>query len=182
MQLQELQQLYAYLPQVSALANTLSEDGVKTVFLEGLLASAAPMVFSALATKQGHTMLFIMQDADEAGYLYHDLTQVMGSNQVLFFPSSYRRAIKYGQRDAASEILRTETLSAISRRGEFLGSSDNSFDSEKQKESASSASSASEKLVSDELQATSDEMQAALSSTLLSEASLLHSFTPFKKG
>ena len=126
MQLQELQQLYAYLPQVSALANTLSEDGGKTVFLEGLLASAAPMVFSALATKQGHTMLFIMQDADEAGYLYHDLRQVMGSNQVLFFPSSYRRAIKYGQRDAASEILRTETLSAISRRGEFLGSSDNS--------------------------------------------------------
>ena len=122
MQLQELQQLYAYLPQVSALANTLSEDGGKTVFLEGLLASAAPMVFSALATKQGHTMLFIMQDADEAGYLYHDLTQVMGSNQVLFFPSSYRRAIKYGQRDAASEILRTETLSAISRRGEHFRS------------------------------------------------------------
>ena len=136
MQLQELQQLYAYLPQVSALANTLSEDGGKTVFLEGLLASAAPMVFSALATKQGHTMLFIMQDADEAGYLYHDLTQVMGSNQVLFFPSSYRRAIKYGQRDAASEILRTETLSAISRRGEHFrsvgvkecGSVDNSFE------------------------------------------------------
>ena len=123
MQLQELQQLYAYLPQVSALAKTLSEDGGKTVFLEGLLASAAPMVFSALATKQGHTMLFIMQDADEAGYLYHDLTQVMGSNQVLFFPSSYRRAIKYGQRDAASEILRTETLSAISRRGEHFRSS-----------------------------------------------------------
>ena len=122
MQLQELQQLYAYLPQVSALAKTLSEDGGKTVFLEGLLASAAPMVFSALATKQGHTMLFIMQDADEAGYLYHDLTQVMGSNQVLFFPSSYRRAIKYGQRDAASEILRTETLSAISRRGEHFRS------------------------------------------------------------
>ena len=123
MQLQELQQLYAYLPQVSALAKTLGEDGGKTVFLEGLLASAAPMVFSALATKQGHTMLFIMQDADEAGYLYHDLTQVMGSNQVLFFPSSYRRAIKYGQRDAASEILRTETLSAISRRGEHFRSS-----------------------------------------------------------
>ena len=50
-------------------------------------------------------------------------------------------------------------------------SSDNSSDSEKQKESASSAS---EKLVS-------DEMQAALSSALLSEASLLHSCTPEKK-
>ena len=49
---------------------------------------------------------------------------------------------------------------------------DNSFDYEKQKESASSASSASEKLEEE------DTMQAALSSELLSEASLLHSCTP----
>ena len=50
-----------------------------------------------------------------------------------------------------------------------FGSSDNSFDYEKQKESASSAQSAPEKLEE------GDTMQAAHSSTLLSEASLLHS-------
>ena len=33
---------------------------------------------------------------------------------MLFFPSSYRRAVKYGQRDAANEILRTKTLSRLS--------------------------------------------------------------------
>lgn len=33
---------------------------------------------------------------------------------MLFFPSSYRRAVKYGQRDTANEILRTETLSRLS--------------------------------------------------------------------
>ena len=54
-----------------------------------------------------------MQDADEAGYLYHDLTQILGDKQVLFFPSSYRRAVKYGQKDSANEILRTETLCEI---------------------------------------------------------------------
>ena len=59
-----------------------------------------------------------------------------------------------------------------------LGQADPAPTEGENKESASSASSASKKLVSDELQATSDEMQAALSSTLLSEASLLHSYTP----
>ena len=54
---------------------------------------------------------------------------------------------------------------------------DNTFDSEKQKESASSAQSASEKLEG----GNKSDMQAALSSTLLSEASLLHSCTPEKK-
>lgn len=60
------------------------------------------------------TAVFILQDNDEAGYFYHDLTQILGTDNVLFFPSSYRRAVKYGQRDAANEILRTETLSRLS--------------------------------------------------------------------
>ena len=48
------------------------------------------------------------------GYFYHDLTQLMGTQDVLFFPSSYRRAIKYAQRDSANEILRTEVLARLS--------------------------------------------------------------------
>ena len=114
MVLQDIQQLYAQLPQVAALGKTLEDDKLRTVFLEGLQASAAPMLFASLATRRQHCMLMIMQDADEAGYFYHDLIQIMGESRVLYFPSSYRRAIKYGQRDAANEILRTETLSAIS--------------------------------------------------------------------
>ncbi len=110
MDIQDLQKIYAGLPQVGALAKTVEDKSVKTVFLDGLLASSAPMLFSALATKTSQTILFILQDADEAGYFYHDLTQIMGETNVLYFPSSYRRAVKYGQRDAASEILRTEAL------------------------------------------------------------------------
>ena len=94
-------------PQVSALAKAIEKSSIKVISLDGLLASATPMAFSALALKTSVKLLFVMQDADEAGYLYHDLCQVMGEKQVLFFPSSYKRAIKYGQKDPASEILRT---------------------------------------------------------------------------
>ena len=111
MNIQELQTLYAMKPQVSALAKAIEKSSIKVISLDGLLASATPMAFSALALKTSAKLLFVMQDADEAGYLYHDLCQVMGEKQVLFFPSSYKRAIKYGQKDPASEILRTEVLS-----------------------------------------------------------------------
>lgn len=57
---------------------------------------------------------------EEAGYFYHDLTQILGTEQVLFFPSSFRRAIKYGQKDAANEILRTEVLSRLQKGEEGL--------------------------------------------------------------
>lgn len=113
MEIKQLQNLYAKLPQIGALAESLENNQVKTIFLDGLLSSAAPMMFSSLFTKYQSTVLFILNDADEAGYFYHDLTQVMGEDFVLYFPSSYRRAVKYGQRDSANEILRTEVLSRL---------------------------------------------------------------------
>ena len=114
MNIQELEKLYVQLPQVSALAKELGKSSVRTVFLDGLLGSSAPMLFGSLALKCKTRLLFILQDAEEAGYFYHDLTQLMGTQDVLFFPSSYRRAIKYAQRDSANEILRTEVLARLS--------------------------------------------------------------------
>ena len=119
MNIQELEKLYVQLPQVSALAKLLGKSSEKKIFLEGLLGSSAPMLFASLASKSRSQMLFVLQDAEEAGYFYHDLTQLMGTDQVLFFPSSYRRAVKYAQRDAASEILRTEVLTRLG--GQSLG-------------------------------------------------------------
>ena len=114
MNIQELERKYAKLPQVSALAKELGKSSVKTIFLDGLLASSAPTLFGSLSQKSKTPLLFILQDAEEAGYFYHDLIQMRGDRDVLFFPSSYRRAIKYAQRDAASEILRTEVLTRLS--------------------------------------------------------------------
>ena len=113
MNIQELSQLYAHMPQVSALAKVMGDSKSRNIFLDGLLASSSALLFGSLTTKCKTKIMFVMQDADEAGYLYHDLTQILGDKQVLFFPSSYRRAVKYGQKDSANEILRTETLCEI---------------------------------------------------------------------
>ena len=113
MNIQELSQLYAHMPQVAALAKVMGDSKSRNIFLDGLLASSSALLFGSLTTKCKTKIMFVMQDADEAGYLYHDLTQILGDKQVLFFPSSYRRAVKYGQKDSANDILRTETLCEI---------------------------------------------------------------------
>ena len=74
------------------------------------------MIFAALAQqkkKQASPWFFILNDEEEAGYFYHDLRQLCGDENVLFFPSSYRRAAKYARRDAANDILRTEVLNRL---------------------------------------------------------------------
>jgi transcription-repair coupling factor (superfamily II helicase) len=117
MEISKLQELYAHHAKVAAMAEFLRGED-RTLFLEGVCASGAPMLFSGLfaagAGVKNRLFLFVLNDVEEAGYFYHDLVQVMGEEAVLFFPSSYRRAVKYGQRDAANEILRTEVLSRVS--------------------------------------------------------------------
>lgn len=121
MNIQDIQKLYGVLPQGNALIKTMEEKSVRTIFLQGLLASATPMFFASIVKRWQKTLLFVLNDNDEAGYFYNDLkTIAMPENEkdqaaeVLFFPSSYRRAVKYGQRDAGNEILRTEVLSRLS--------------------------------------------------------------------
>ncbi len=116
MDIQNIKQLYAKAPGTVALCKLLQENRGSNIFLQGQQASATPLLFAAVATEIKQTFLFVLQDADEAGYFYHDLTQVMGTRNVLFFPSSFKRSVKYGQRDSANEILRTEVLARVSAR------------------------------------------------------------------
>ncbi|WP_455076172.1 transcription-repair coupling factor [Prevotella koreensis] len=113
MEIKDLLGEYAGSQQVTALAHILEDKSVETVFLQGLMASAAPVMFAAAGMKSPRTILFILQDADEAAYFYNDMKQMMGAEHVFFFPSSYRRQVKYGQKDAANEILRTEVLTKL---------------------------------------------------------------------
>nr|MBO4550854.1 transcription-repair coupling factor [Bacteroidaceae bacterium] len=118
MEIQKLQSLYARHPGVKALAAELQKGSQKTIQLAGLQGSSAALVFASLAEKApevlGSPYVFVLDDEEEAGYFYHDLTRMLGDQQVLFFPSSFRRAIKFGQRNAGQEILRTEVLSRLS--------------------------------------------------------------------
>ena len=115
MDITELQHIYASHPNVKGLAKQLENSSVRTFFLGGLHASASPLFFSSYLKNAPWTTIFILNDMEEAGYFYHDLIQINGEENVLFFPSSYRRAIKYGQKDAGNEILRTEVLSRIQK-------------------------------------------------------------------
>ncbi len=119
-QFSDLLPLYAAHPQVAALAHILLEGKPALTHVDGLSASAAPVVFASLSRRKAvpqRPMLFILNDEDEAAYFYHDLTQLLGDDSVLYYPSTYRRAVKYAQRDSANEILRTEVLERLAAEG-----------------------------------------------------------------
>ena len=112
----ELQNLYGEHPNMKGLASVLGNDSIKTIYLGGGHGSCLSLFFSAYIRKHPSVYVFILNDNEEAGYFYHDMVQANGDDDILFFPSSYRRAIKYGQKDAANEILRTEVLSRLEKK------------------------------------------------------------------
>lgn len=105
--------LYANSPQAGAVIQTLKQRAVSTLHLQGLTASAPALFFAGIAHNVNRCILFIMEDAEEAGYFFHDLEQMLPEGITYFLPSSYKRSVKYAQKDAANEILRTEVLTRL---------------------------------------------------------------------
>ncbi|MBQ2268926.1 MAG: transcription-repair coupling factor, partial [Bacteroidaceae bacterium] len=116
MKIEELISIYGAHSEVMALTHAIEDESIRSIFCEGLRASSAPLCFAAIMQKKRkpHPFLIILNDEEEAGYFYHDMVQLCSEENVLYFPSSYRRAVKYAQRDSANEILRTAVLSRLS--------------------------------------------------------------------
>ena len=92
-----------------ALKAVLSNNKDRTVRLSGLSGSSASMLMASLPATE-RPIIVVGDSLDDAGYLYHDLSRILGEESVLMFPSGYKRAIKYGQVDPPSQIMRNEVL------------------------------------------------------------------------
>jgi transcription-repair coupling factor (superfamily II helicase) len=98
-------------------SEALKRPRFNCINIGGLVCSAASLLVASLKSKTKiiPPMLIVLNDMEEAGYFYNDIVQLIGDKQILLFPSSYRRAIKYNQKDASYEILRTDVLGKVGK-------------------------------------------------------------------
>jgi len=59
----------------------------------------------------------VLPEREEAAYVYDDLINLGLESNTLFFPSSYKRSVQFGQPDKENLVLRTEALNKISGKG-----------------------------------------------------------------
>ena len=114
MDIRHLTALYAKHQSLAALKKVIQDKKIKNIFAQGLHGSSAAFALFSLFEKGQNKFLCVLNDLEDAGYFYHDLRQLSEqSEQIFFFPSAYKRSIKYGHKDLANEILRTEVLSML---------------------------------------------------------------------
>jgi transcription-repair coupling factor (superfamily II helicase) len=110
--LSDFQQLYAHHPQILKLHKWV-DSAEPNAKISGLSGSSCSLAIASLFKARPQTQIVVCNDADEAGYLFNDLKQILPVEEAFFFPSSFKKAIKLSQLDAANDILRTEVLNKL---------------------------------------------------------------------
>ncbi len=81
--------------------------------LQGLVGSAKTIQSVLLFKKLKKNMVLLLNDREEAAYFFDDLNNLGLGDSTLFFPSSYKRSVQYGQPEQENIVMRTETLNQL---------------------------------------------------------------------
>ena len=107
--------IYDNSPKVKQIVTSLQQPEQK-IHLNGLIGSSLSFVVQSLFKKTEKPFLIILNDKEEAAYYLNDLEQMIGEQDVLFYPGSYRRPYQIEDTDNANVLLRAEVLNRINSR------------------------------------------------------------------
>ena len=111
----EILDKYSQSAKVKQIAAALQQRETK-IHIKGLLGSALSFIIDPLFRQAELPVLLILKDKEEAAYYLNDLEQLVGDQDVLFYPGSYRRPYQIEETDNANILLRAEVLNRINSR------------------------------------------------------------------
>ncbi len=118
MTLQDLSTLYSCHPCIELLTSELKKKHKQHILLAGLCASARSLTIAAVFQNEPRTLLLVLDNHEQASYVFHDLENLIVEQSVFFFPSSYRIRQRNHQPDEANSIQRTELLNRLNSKSE----------------------------------------------------------------
>ena len=101
---------------LAVLKTQLTEQTRDNCVVSGLVGSALSVTIAELFKQTALPFLLILNDKEQAAYHLNDLENILGDQNVLFYPGSYRRPYQIEQTDNANVLLRSEVLNRINSR------------------------------------------------------------------
>lgn len=96
----------------SILTQELAGNATRTQ-LKNVIGSGASFIAATAFQHIHKTNLLILADKEEAAYFLNDLENLLGEQNVLFFPASYRMPYEHEEIDNSNILLRAEVLNKI---------------------------------------------------------------------
>ncbi len=107
--------LYSQSSQTRKLGDSIASSENK-IQVSGLVGSSLSLVIAETFSISELPFLLIFNDKEEAAYHLNDLENLLGDQNVLFYPGSYRRPYQIEETDNANVLLRSEVLNRINSR------------------------------------------------------------------
>ncbi|AXG73873.1 transcription-repair coupling factor [Flavobacterium arcticum] len=111
----EITTIYQESTKVKQIATALQQRESK-LHIKGLIGSSLSFIIDPLFQEAGLPFLLVFKDKEEAAYYLNDLEKLVGEQDVLFYPGSYRRPYQIEETDNANVLLRAEVLNRINSR------------------------------------------------------------------
>lgn len=112
MSIAKIQHHFEQAAQLNALQNRLIGNQHKLI-VNGLTGSALSFVLAEIYKKATQSILLILEDKEEAAYIFNDLEELIPNKPLLFYPASYKRPYQIEETDNANILLRSEVLNKI---------------------------------------------------------------------
>ncbi|MEN7549649.1 transcription-repair coupling factor [Rapidithrix thailandica] len=101
------------------LAKEKIKAGTKnTLHLKGLKGSLDAIVASQVYSFREENQIFILHDKEEAAYFQNDLQNLLPDQEVLFFPTSYKKPYEFLEVENANILQRADTLNMINQQND----------------------------------------------------------------
>lgn len=84
------------------------------IHTQNLIGSLKTILLSNVFQRTSKNLVIFLNDKEEAAYFYDDLNNLGFAENTLFFPSSYKRSIQFGDIEQENIVQRTEVLNKVS--------------------------------------------------------------------
>jgi transcription-repair coupling factor (superfamily II helicase) len=109
----EILSYYTERQQITTLKRWLGGKEGNVLHLKGLAGSSPAVIAACLLGDLNKNHVFILPDKESAAYFHNDLFNFSGKDDILFFPSSYKRSVQYTQKSSDNVVQRTEVLKRL---------------------------------------------------------------------
>ena len=83
------------------------------VLLRGTIGSSVNFIAASVFMQSDFTHVFVGNDAEDAQYIQNDLQNLLEKKEILYLPSSYKKAYSFSEQNNHHILLRAQTLNAL---------------------------------------------------------------------
>jgi len=112
----DLLKLYRNDGVIQTIAEATKPNENLSLKIQGIVGSLDAVIIGALYGINHQNHLIVLHDKEEAAYFHNDLQNLLSGKEVLFFPTSYKRAYEFEETENANILMRAEILNRINHK------------------------------------------------------------------